>query len=139
MKLTSLELLLVQIYKTNRNKEKYKELYKVLLNPTLWTEMPAQELFKPASWWGDGPSTSVFLHPLPWHPTFSPMETRYWIIGSFGCSAGVFKCPIDISSFTLLSLYLVAEHLRVTVIEQGQEFRNETLKSATQLFDLLKY
>lgn len=35
MKFTSLELILLQTHKTNRDKEKYKEHYKVLLNPTL--------------------------------------------------------------------------------------------------------
>lgn len=38
---------------------------------------------------------------------------------------------MDISSIKLLSLHLVAEHLRVTVIEQGQEFKTETLQSVT--------
>lgn len=47
MKFTSLELLSLQIYKTNSDKKKYKGIYQVLLKPTPRIEMSDQELLKP--------------------------------------------------------------------------------------------
>lgn len=38
---------------------------------------------------------------------------------------------MDISSFQLLSLHFIDEHLWVTATEQGQEFKTETLQSPT--------
>lgn len=66
------ELSFFQIYKPSSDKERHKGLYEVLLKPTAWIEMSAQELLKPLM---TGHLITVLMMLMDWwtfHISFFP-------------------------------------------------------------------